>query len=107
MKKIIAALGIAFALICGGAFVYANANNSDTVEQTPETVKVSLDDAIEKYIETEQPEVDIVDVVVYDRSFDADYSGDIAQYMVQASDGTVGFGTARVESLANWYAQNA
>ena len=107
MKKMFVAFGIAIALICGGVFAYTNATEANAVEQTQETVKVSLADAIEKYIEADQPEVDIVDVDVYDRTFDADYNGDVARYMARTSDGNIGFGSVRVESLTSWYIQNA
>lgn len=106
MKKFMVVLGIAFALICGGIFAYST-TNADAVEQKSEVVEVSLSDAIEKYIETEQPEVDIVNVDVYDRSFDADHNGDTARYMAMTADGNIGFGSVRVESLADWYIQNA
>lgn len=105
MKKMFVAFGIAIAVFCGGAFVYTNSTTNAEAEEA-KVVEVNLDDAIEAYVEDDNPGIDVVDVDIYDRTF-KDNGQDWASYLVRDSNGNLGVGGINVEYVSNWYIRNA
>ena len=105
MKKIFATFGIAVAIVCGG-FVLTGCDNSIEYEQDiRDAVEVNLSDALETYL-IEEGQVDSVDnIQIYDRYYDANYDGQVAECMIFTDEGAQ-FCKFRVESLADWFVAN-
>lgn len=72
----------------------------------PVIAEYGFNDAIEAYVEDDNPGIDVVDVDIYDRTF-KDNGQDWASYLVRDSNGNLGVGGINVEYVSNWYIRNA
>lgn len=106
MKNTLVNFGIVVAIVCCGIFALSGCDNSIEYEQDiRDAVEVNLSDALETYlVETEQCD-SVNDITIYNRYYDDNYDGQVAECMVFTEDGAQ-FCKFRVESLADWFVAN-
>ena len=105
MKKMLVNFGIAVAFVCS-IFALASCDNSAEYEQDiRNAVEVNLSEALETYLIEECDYESVNDIEVYDRYYDSNYDGQVAECTIYTDDG-VQFCKFRVESLADWFVAN-
>ena len=108
MKKTFVAFGVAVAIICGMAFaIFGDINFGEDPVRDRDTIEANLGEALEAYLDADGYDHEIDNITITDRYYDANYGGEVAEAMITRTDGYCDFAKIRVESVVDWYTQNA